>query len=283
MKQYLQLCQRIVDEGTWIENERTGKRCLTVINSDLEYRVDKNEFPLITTRKSFYKSAIAEFIGYIRGYDNASDFRKLGTKTWDANANLNEVWLNNAHRKGQDDMGRVYGVQGRAWAKPDGGNIDQLKKIVDNLSRGIDDRGEIITFYNPGEFHMGCLRPCMHTHTFSLLGDTLHLTSYQRSCDVPLGLNFNQVQVYTFLALMAQITGHKPGIAYHKIINAHIYEDQLELMRDVQLPREPFASPKLIINPDIKSLRDLETWVTMDDFEVQGYEHHDPIAYPFSV
>ncbi|OUR62751.1 thymidylate synthase, partial [Bermanella sp. 47_1433_sub80_T6] len=102
-------------------------------------------------------------------------------------------------------------------------------------------------------------------------------------CDVPLGLNFNQVQVYTFLALMAQITGHKPGIAYHKIVNAHIYEDQLELMQDVQLKREPFASPKLIINPDIKSLKDLETWVTMDDFEVQGYQHHDAIAYPFSV
>jgi len=283
MKQYLELCQRLVDEGTWIENERTGKRCLTVINADLEYRVDKNEFPLITTRKSFFKSAIAEFIGYIRGYDNAADFRKLGTKTWDANANLNDVWLNNPYRKGDDDMGRVYGVQGRAWAKTDGGHIDQLQKIVDNLSRGIDDRGEIITFYNPGEFHMGCLRPCMHTHTFSLVGDTLHLTSYQRSCDVPLGLNFNQVQVYTFLALMAQITGHKPGIAYHKIVNAHIYEDQLELMRDVQLKREPFASPKLIINPDIKSLKDLETWVTMDDFEVQGYQHHDAIAYPFSV
>jgi len=283
MKQYLELCQRLVDEGTWIENERTGKRCLTVINADLEYRVDKNEFPLITTRKSFFKSAIAEFIGYIRGYDNAADFRKLGTKTWDANANLNDVWLNNPYRKGDDDMGRVYGVQGRAWAKTDGGHIDQLQKIVDNLSRGIDDRGEIITFYNPGEFHMGCLRPCMHTHTFSLVGDTLHLTSYQRSCDVPLGLNFNQVQVYTFLALMAQITAHKPGIAYHKIVNAHIYEDQLELMRDVQLKREPFASPKLIINPDIKSLKDLETWVTMDDFEVQGYQHHDAIAYPFSV
>ncbi len=283
MKQYLELCQRIIDDGVWIENERTGKRCLTVVNADLEYRVDKNEFPLITTRKSFYKAAIAEFLGYIRGYDNAADFRKLGAKTWDANANLNDAWLNNPHRKGEDDMGRVYGVQGRSWAKPDGGFVDQLKKIVDNLKRGIDDRGEIMSFYNPGEFHMGCLRPCMHTHNFSLLGDTLYLTSYQRSCDVPLGLNFNQVQVFFFLAIVAQITGHKPGVAYHKIVNAHIYEDQLELMRDVQLKRDPFPSPKLIINPDIKSLEDLETWVTMDDFQVEGYQHHDAIAYPFSV
>ncbi|WP_396588327.1 thymidylate synthase [Bermanella sp. R86510] len=283
MRQYLDLCQRIIDEGVWVNNERTGKRCLTVINADLEYRVDRNEFPLITTRKSFFKAAIAEFIGYIRGYDNAADFRKIGAKTWDANANLNQDWLQNPYRKGEDDMGRVYGVQGRTWAKPDGGHIDQLRKIVDHLKQGIDDRGEIMSFYNPGEFHMGCLRPCMHTHNFSLLGDTLYLTSYQRSCDVPLGLNFNQVQVFFFLAIMAQITGYKPGVAYHKIVNAHIYEDQLELMRDVQLKREPFPSPKLIINPDIKTLEDLETWVTMDDFKIEGYQHHDAIAYPFSV
>ncbi len=283
MKQYLDLCQRIIDEGTWVDNQRTGKRCLTLINADLTYNVADNQFPLITTRKSYWKSAIAELLGYIRGYDNAADFRKLGTKTWDANANDNDVWLNSEYRKGTDDMGRVYGVQGRRWQKPDGNSVDQLAKIIHNLCHDIDDRGEILTFYNPGEFHMGCLRPCMHTHNFSLLGDTLYLTSYQRSCDVPLGLNFNQVQVFTLLKLVAQITGHEPGMAYHKIVNAHIYEDQLELMRDVQLQREPFDSPQLHINPDIKKLEDLETWVTMDDFEVEGYEHHDPIAYPFSV
>lgn len=283
MKQYLDLCQRIIDEGQWVKNERTGKRCLTLINADLTYHVDNNEFPLITTRKSFWKAAIAEIIGYLRGYDNAADFRALGTKTWDANANLNEAWLNNPHRKGDDDMGRVYGVQGRSWMRPDGTTLDQLQKIVDDLSQGIDNRGEILTFYNPGEFEMGCLRPCMHTHNFSLLGDTLYLTSYQRSCDVPLGLNFNQLQVFVLLALMAQITGHKPGKAYHKIVNAHIYEDQLELMRDVQLKRKPYPSPQLKINPEIKSLKDIETWVTMDDFEVIGYEHHDAIQYPFSV
>ena len=283
MKQYLDLAQRIINEGTWIANSRTGKRCLTLINADLTYDVTGNKFPIITTRKSYWKAAIAELIGYIRGYDNAAQFRALGTKTWDANANENAVWLASLVRKGADDMGRVYGVQGRAWLKPNGGTIDQLQKIVDNLSKGVDDRGEILSFYNPGEFELGCLRPCMHTHTFSLLNDTLYLTSYQRSCDVPLGLNFNQIQVFALLALMAQITGHKPGLAYHKIVNAHIYEDQLPLMLDVQLTREPFESPSLIINPDIKSLKDLETWVTMDDFEVQGYQHHDPIQYPFSV
>ncbi len=283
MKQYLDLCKRIVDEGKWVENKRTGKRTLVVINADLQYDVGANEFPLITTRKSFWKAAVAEFLGYIRGFDNAADFRALGAKTWDANANENQDWLNNPHRKGEDDMGRVYGVQGRRWQKPDGGHVDQLRTIVDHLSAGLDDRGEIFGFYNPGEFHMGCLRPCMHTHTFSLTGDTLHLTSYQRSCDVPLGLNFNMVQVFFFLKLMAQITGTKPGMAYHKIVNAHIYEDQLDLMKDIQLKRKPFPSPQFHINENIKTLEDVETWVTTDDFHVTGYEHHDPIKYPFAV
>jgi thymidylate synthase len=283
MKQYLELCQRIIDDGVWLDNARTGKRCLTVINADLSYDVGNNELPLITTRKSYWKSAIAEVIGYLRGYSNAAQFRALGTKSWDANANENEAWLENEFRQGEDDMGRVYGVQGRAWQRPDGSALDQLSKVVDHLANGIDDRGEIVTFYNPGEFHMGCLRPCMHTHNFSLLGDTLYLTSYQRSADVPLGLNVNQMQVYVLLLLVAQITGHKPGIAYHKIVNAHIYEDQLDLMQDSQLTRKPFPSPQLEVNPDIKTLEDLETWVTLDDFRVEGYQHHEPIAYPFSV
>ncbi|QOL25552.1 thymidylate synthase [Thalassotalea sp. LPB0316] len=283
MRQYLDLCQRIVDEGVWIENKRTGIKCLTVINADLTYDVANNQFPLITTRKSFYKAAIAELLGYLRGYDSAAQFREIGCKTWDANANENQAWLNNPARKGEDDMGRVYGVQGRAWQRPDGSQLDQLKKVVDNLSKGIDDRGEIVTFYNPGEFDLGCLRPCMYSHQFSLLGDTLYLNSTQRSCDVPLGLNFNQIQCFVLLALMAQITGHKPGKAYHKIVNAHIYENQLELMRDVQLKREPFPAPQLKINPNIKSLEDIETWVTTDDFEVIGYQCHEAIKYPFAV
>ena len=95
--------------------------------------------------------------------------------------------------------------------------------------------------------------------------------------------NFNQVQVFFFLAIMAQITGLKPGMAYHKIVNAHIYEDQLPLMKDVQLKREPLPSPKLIINPKIKTLKDLETWVTMDDFTLENYQCHEAIKYPFAV
>ncbi len=283
MNQYEALCQRIIDDGTWIENSRTGIRCLTVINADLEYDVGNNEFPLVTTRKCFYKAAIAELLGYLRGYDNAADFRAIGCNTWNANANENAAWLANPVRKGTDDMGRVYGVQGRRWQKPDGSELDQLAKIVSNLSNNVDDRGEILTFYNPGEFELGCLRPCMHTHTFSLLGDTLHLTSYMRSCDVPLGLTFNMPQCFVLLSLIAQITGHKAGKVFHKIVNAHIYENQVALMKEVQLARQPFTPPQLNINPDIKSLKDIETWVSTDDFTVENYQHHPAIQYPFAV
>lgn len=277
MNQYLDLCQRIINEGEWITNERTGKRCLTVINADLVYDVGAREFPLVTTRKSYWKSAVAEMLGYLRGHTSAADFRALGTKTWDANANDNAAWLNNPHRKGEDDMGRVYGAIGR-----DFGGIDLLTKVYGNLRQGIDDRGEILTFWKPDEFDQGCLRPCMFQHHFSLVGDTLHLTSYQRSCDVPLGLVANMVQVYFLLAIMAQITHKKPGKAYHKIVNAHIYEDQVELMRE-QVKREPFKSPEFYMNPNIWTLEDVETWVTVDDFEIDEYQHHPPIKYPFSV
>jgi thymidylate synthase len=283
ISQYEDLCQKIIEQGKWVENKRTDIRCLTLINADLEYDVGNNAFPLVTTRKCYYKAAIAELLGYLRGYNNAADFRALGCKTWDANANENTSWLANPARKGSDDMGRVYGVQGRQWQKPDGTQLDQLQKIVSNLSQGIDDRGEILTFYNPGEFHLGCLRPCMHTHTFSLLDGTLHLTSYMRSCDVPLGLTFNMPQCFVLLALMAQITGHTAGKVYHKIVNAHIYENQLELMQNVQLKRAPLAMPSLLINPDIKSLIDIETWVSTNDFELVAYEFHEPISYAFSV
>ncbi len=298
MQQYNDIMNRIIQEGEWIYNERTGKSCKTLINADMEY----DFCPLVTTRKSFWKSAVAEFVGYIRGYTSAADFRALGTKTWDANANENQAWLNNPHRKGPDDMGRVYGAQGRDWKTPEffeyealldypnmpehllrgPSKIDQLAKVYNNLKQGIDDRGEIISFYNPGEFHRGCLRPCVHTHTFSLVNGTLHLTSYQRSNDWPLGCNFNMVQLHFFLKLMAQITGNKPGKVYHKTVNAHIYEDQFELAK-VEASRTVFAPPVMTINPRIKTLEDVETIFTLNDVTVEGYQHHPAIEYPFSV
>ena len=283
MKQYLDLCSRVINDGEWVENKRTGKRCLTIINADLEYDVSNGTLPVLTTKKLFWKPAIAEMLGYLRGYTSAADFRAIGCNTWNANANENEAWLNNTFRKGVDDMGRCYGAQGRDWKNPEGGSIDQLKNVYNDLKNGIDNRSEIMTFMNPGERDRACLNSCMHTHTFSILGENLYLTSYQRSDDIPLGHGFNQVQVGWLLMIMAQITGLKAAKAFHKIVNVHIYEDQLEQLRDVQMMRLPYSSPILKINPDIKTLEDLETWVTVDDFELENYQHHPAIKYEFSV
>lgn len=319
-KQYINLAKRILEEGVMTENKRTGTKALTVINADLEYDVGKGEFPLVTTRKAPTKLAIAELLGYIRGYSNAEDFRNLGTKSWDMNANQNESWLKNPLRSGEDDMGRVYGVQGRSWntfhvinefdytleEEEDveeflvntgfrfitagdttyelffERNFDQLHKVYTNLRNGIDDRGEIVTYWNPGEFYRGCLRPCLHSFQFSLLGDTLYLNATQRSCDVPLGLVANMQQCYWFLAAMAQITGHKAGKVFHKIVNAHIYENQIELMKE-QVQRDVIECDiTATINPEIKTLEDLEK-ATTSDFIITGYEHHESIQYPFSV
>jgi thymidylate synthase len=283
MQQYLELCQRVVDDGKWVENKRTGKRCLTIINADLEYDVSEGVLPVLTTKKVFWKAAIAEMLGYVRGYTSAAEFRSIGCNTWNANANDNPDWLANSFRKGEDDMGRCYGAQGRDWRNPENERVDQLLNVYNDLRQGIDNRCEIMTFMNPGERDRACLNSCMHTHTFSLLDGHLYLTSYQRSDDLPLGHGFNQVQVGWLLMVMAQVTGLKPAKAFHKIVNAHVYEDQLELLRDVQLKRKPYPQPTLKINPKIKTLEDLETWVTVDDFELVGYEHHPGIKYAFSV
>ncbi len=283
MKQYLDLCRRVISKGVWVTNERTGKRCLTVINADLEYDLSEGLLPVLTTKKLAWRTAIAEMLGYLRGYTSAADFRAIGCNTWNANANENQAWLRNPSRQGLDDMGRVYGAQGRDWRAPDGRSIDQLKKVCDDLRQAKDDRSEIVTFWNPGEHGRVCLNACMHTHTFSVLGDKLYLTSYQRSDDLPLGHGFNQVQVGWLLMVIARISGLNPAKAFHKIVNAHIYEDQLKVMENEQIHREPRPLPTLWINPNITSLDDLDTWVTLDDFRLVGYDPHPAIKYAFSV
>jgi len=280
--QYLRLARQIIEHGEWVENKRTGKRTKVIIGETLKYDCSEGLLPLVTTRKSYWKMAINEMIGYLRGYSSAAEFRKLGVTTWDANANENKAWLGNAYRKGDDDMGRVYGVQGRSWVNHERNVYDQLKTIYWKLCDANDDRALIMTFWNPGELHMGCLNSCMHTHQFSLVNDTLHLNSSQRSVDVPLGLVFNMVQASVLLMIMARITGYKAGVVKHDLVNCHIYEDQIDHMK-LQLERLPFTPPSLEIDPLVKTLGDIEHWVTADNFELKGYQHHDPIKFPFAV
>lgn len=284
MEQYIKIGKRILDEGVWIENARTGKRTLTVIGETFSHDCSDGTVPVVTTKKLFWKPALAEMLGYLRGYRSAAQFRAIGCNTWNANANENAAWLDNPHRLGEDDLGMCYGVIGRAFPGIDDDQpLDQYKKIVDDLSAGKDDRREILTFNHPNLIHRACLPACMHTHHFNLLGDDLYIESYQRSSDYALGQPFNHFQVAFLLMVTAQITGKKPKRMRHHLSNVHLYEDQVDIFKNEQVSREPLAMPKLVINPDIKSLEDLETWVTTDDFELVGYQHHPSIAYPFAV
>lgn len=283
-EQYLDGLRRIHSEGVDLPNARTGIVCRTVINVDMTYDATSNKAPIVTTRKSPVKLPIAEMLGYIKGVTSATQMRELGTKSWDANANENASWLKNPNRRGEDDLGLIYGAVAKTWPVHGSDNtwLDLFKKVYNNLKKGIDDRGEIITFWNPGMFHLGCLRPCMYEHQFSLLGDDLYLNSTQRSSDWPLGTVANMVQVWLLLRLMAQITGKNPKYAYHRNVNSHIYGNQLDLVPE-QLSRSLLAEPTIDINPDIKTLEDVEAWVTVNDFEVTYPEYHPAIQYPFAV
>lgn len=274
-KQYIETGKRILSEGEWVHNKRTGENCLTIINVDFVYDVGAGKFPLVTTRKSFWRAAVAELLGYLRGYGNAQEFADLGSPTWFANAS-NPVWTSNPHYKGEGDIGKAYGVVAN-----DFGGINLFRKVFNNLKQGIDDRGEIVTFWKPDDFDKACLRPCMFQHHFSLLGDTLHLTSYQRSADYPLGTNFNMVQCYVLLLIMAKATGHKPGKVFHKMVNVHVYEPQLELFK-AQMERIPHTPPTFELTRELDSWEDVLT-LTPDDFKMEGYIHHDAIKYPFTV
>jgi thymidylate synthase len=276
-KQYLKLCEQIIEFGEWVCNERTGKRCLTIPNVTMYYSED---IPVLTTKQVSVNSAIAEIIGYLRGYTDASEFDRLGTKTWYANANVTKAWLDNPNRKGENDMGVVYGASAK-----DFNGIDLIKKVVDDLLSGKDDRGEIITFWNPADFDKGCLRPCLMQHHFTIINDKLYLTSYQRSLDVPLGASFNMIQVWFLLKLMCHITGFKFGGATHHIVNAHIYEDQLEILKEQQLTRKPLKiKPKFEFTDKLKTFDDIliDNHVAKDYYTLTGYEHQGKIVFPFS-
>lgn len=279
-KDYLDLCKKIIYEGEWIYNERTGKRCKTIINHDFVYDVGNKEVPLLTTKQVFVTSAIAEIIGYLRGYTNAGDFARTGSPSWKANANKTQAWLENPNRKGEDDCGLIYGAVARDWH-----GIDLIDKVYNNLKCGIDDRREIVSFLDPSKFDKACLRPCAFQWQWSLVNGKLSLHVHQASCDVPLGLPWNSVSFYWLLDMMARITGNIPDKVYHKLVNTHIYEDQIPALTE-QLGRTPLEAvkPSLELPMWIECMEDImyEDIHAREYFTLTNYEHLGKISFPFS-
>ena len=281
MQQYKDLLHRTRTQGLRKPN-RTGIDTFGIIGAHMQYDLSQG-FPMPTIKQCFWKQSIAEMIGFLRGYTNAADFRKLGCTVWDANANdpglpgSPNIWLDSHYRQGEDDLGVIYGSQARNWT----GGIDQLNKVYQHLKEGIDDRREIVSHWNPGDMSYQdtdsrmALPPCHLLYQFGIQGDELHLSMYQRSADMGLGVPFNIIGYSWLLQVMAKITGHKPGNFNHFLHDVHIYENHLNEI-DIMLSKEPLPSPTLHINDDIKCLGDLETWVTLDDFAITDYKHQGP-------
>ena len=279
MKAYLDLCKDTLDHGISKAN-RTANGTIGVIGKHADYDL-RDGFPIVTTKHTYWKQSVAEMLCFMRGKDNDKAFREAGCNVWTANANENPQWLANPNRKGEDDLGGIYGVQARRW--PDGNeSIDQLRNVYDKLKNHQDDRRLIISHWNVAELPSMALPPCHLLYQFGIQGEYLDLTMYQRSCDLPLGVPFNIVGYAWLLQMMAQITGLLPGTFHHFMHDAHIYDNQVEMMK-MQVQRDPFKPPTLIVNPRLRTLDDVLEWATIDDFALEGYTHHPAIKYPFSV
>lgn len=280
--QYNSLCQDVIDNGYMMFNNRTNKNCLTSYGHMMKFNMEDG-FPLLTTKKVLFKPLLAELIGFMRGYDNAADFRELGCNIWDANANETVGWLNNPNRKGVDDLGRIYGVQARSWLGKDGLNIDQLKNAIEKIKQNNDDRGLIVSHWNPAELHLMALRPCHLLYQFGIVGDRLDLCMYQRSADIPLGVPFNIASYALLLHIVAKYTGKTPGKLTHFIANAHVYEDQLEILKNTQMIRSSAGElPNINISDEVTNLSDISE-ITMDMISLENYKHHPFIKYPFTA
>jgi len=277
-KQYLSIIEDIISNGVWVNNERTKSHCLTVLNKQIVMQPD--EFPLLTTKKMFWKQAICEMLCYIRAYTKLSDFHSLGVNTWDKNAEgWTEVdgYTENGNFNHVPSTGIIYGASAEAVKF---NYLDLLKQIKTKPN----DRGHIWNFWNPEYFDQGCLRPCMYAHQFTVLNGELHLTSTQRSCDMALGEPWNMVQAWFLNFITAKFTGLKQGTSTINLINCHLYENQVEMAKE-QILRHPFIPPKFVILKDF-TLEDITTNINKDNFseyfDIQNYQYHPPIKYPFT-
>ena len=294
MRQYLQLLDRVLEQGEWMNN-RTGIRTLRVEGAMLEFDL-RLGFPAVTTKQLAFNAVKGELLGFIRGCDNAAQFRDLGCRVWDQNANENRQWLGSPYRRGPDDLGRIYGVQWRAWTSPNTGLadephlnfIDQLAIAVDKIENNPTDRRIIVTAWNPGELNEMALPPCHLLFQLLPNPDTkeLSLCMYQRSCDLFLGIPFNIASYALLLELIARATGYTAKKLVMSLADAHIYENHLDQVK-FQLTRMPFAGPTLRIG-EIGGLRQLAGIEYLESIQphhiwLEGYAHHPAIKAPMAV
>ena len=264
MRQYLDLMRRILDTGT-AKTDRTGTGTLSVFGHQMRFDL-ADGFPLVTTKKIHLKSVIHELLWFIAGDTNIAYLKKNGVSIWDDWADEN------------GDLGPVYGAQWRSWPTADGGTIDQLRQVLEQIRSKPDSRRLMVTAWNPAEVDKMALPPCHCLFQFYVADGRLSCQLYQRSDDIFLGVPFN-IASYALLTMMvAQVSGLKPGDFVHTFGDAHLYLNHVEQAR-LQLSREPRPLPRLTLNPEVRSLFDF----VYDDVAVTGYDPHPHIKAAVSV
>ncbi len=272
MKQYLDLLNRILTEGT-DKSDRTGTGTRSVFGHQMRFRMSDG-FPLLTTKKLHLKSIIYELLWFLKGSTNIKFLQENNVHIWDE-------WADE-----QGELGPVYGHQWRSWPDYDGGTIDQIQYVVDQLKTNPDSRRMIVSAWNVAEVNKMALPPCHTIFQFytspcpSEGGEKrrLSLQLYQRSADTFLGVPFNIASYALLLQMMAQVTGFEPGDFIHTTGDTHLYLNHLEQAR-LQLTREPRPLPTMKLNPDVKDIFSFR----YEDFQLEGYDPWPHIKAEVSV
>ncbi len=264
MKQYLDLLQHILNDGT-VKTDRTGTGTKSIFGHQMRFCMDDG-FPLLTTKKLHLKSIIHELLWFLRGDTNVHYLQENGVRIW------NE-WADE-----DGSLGHVYGYQWRSWPDYNGGCIDQISEAVRMIQEEPDSRRIIVSAWNVGDLKAMNLPPCHLLFQFYVADGRLSLQLYQRSADTFLGVPFNIASYALLLQMMAQVTGLKAGDFVHTTGDTHLYLNHLEQAK-LQLTREPRPLPRMLINPDVKSIFDFH----YEDFELVDYNPYPHIAATVSV
>jgi len=264
VKQYLDLMQHVLDEGVRKE-DRTGTGTLSVFGYQMRFDL-ADGFPAITTKKLHLRSIIHELLWFLQGDTNIRYLRDNGVRIWDEWADEN------------GDLGPVYGSQWRSWPTADGGHIDQISAVLEQIRHNPDSRRIIVSAWNVGEISRMALPPCHAFFQFYVAEGRLSCQLYQRSADIFLGVPFNIASYALLTMMMAQVTGLQAGDFVHTLGDAHLYSNHLEQVQ-TQLQRAPRRLPVMCINPDVDDLFAFR----FEDFELSGYDPHPHIKAPVAV
>lgn len=264
MQQYLDLMQHILDSGT-DKNDRTGTGTRSVFGYQMRFDLSKG-FPLVTTKKCHLRSIIHELLWFLKGDTNVAYLHENKVTIWDE-------WADEA-----GNLGPVYGAQWRSWPTPDGGHIDQITQVIEQIKSQPDSRRLIVSAWNVSELDKMALAPCHAFFQFYVADSKLSCQLYQRSCDVFLGLPFN-IASYALLTMMvAQQCDLELGDFVWTGGDTHLYSNHME-QTALQLSREPKPLPQMKITRKPESIFDYR----FEDFELSGYEPHPHIKAPVAI